>query len=124
KQAERAGWQTVISTGDKDMAQLVNEHITLINTMTEKAMDIDGVIEKFGIPPEKIVDYLTLIGDKVDNVPGVNNVGPKTAVKWLTEHGDLDGIIKNAAQIKGKVGENLREALASLPLSKQLVAIK
>lgn len=115
---------TIISTGDKDMAQLVNPHVTLINTMTNTKMDRDGVIAKFGVPPEKIIDYLTLIGDKVDNIPGVPNVGPKTAVKWLEAYENLDGIIKHADQITGKVGENLRENLSLLPLSKKLVTIK
>lgn len=124
EQATEAGYETIISTGDKDMAQLVNKKVKLVNTMTEKFMDTDGVVEKFGIPPELIIDYLTLIGDKVDNVPGVDKVGPKTAVKWLTEYKDLDGIIANAEQIKGKVGENLRAATDQLPLSKKLVTIK
>lgn len=122
--ATEKGYHTVVSTGDKDMAQLVNKHVTLVNTMTEKTMDIDGVVEKFGIPPERIIDYLTLIGDKVDNVPGVDKVGPKTAVKWLEQYGDLDAIMDSADEIKGKVGENLRSALDHLPLSKTLVTIK
>ncbi len=123
-QATEAKIDTVISTGDKDMAQLVNKHVSLINTMTDTKMDRDGVIEKFGVPPELIIDYLTLIGDTVDNVPGVPKVGPKTAVKWLGQYGSLDAIMKNADEIKGKVGENLRATLDQLPLSKQLVTIK
>jgi len=114
----------LVSTGDKDMAQLVNGKITLINTMNDKYMDIEGVKEKFGVSPELIIDYLTLIGDTSDNIPGVAKVGPKTAVKWLNEYGSLDGIIENADNIKGKVGENLRTALKDLPLSKSLVTIK
>ena len=123
-QAAQHGMEAVISTGDKDMAQLVNAHVTLVNTMTDTKMDQNGVIEKFGVPPELIVDYLTLIGDTVDNVPGVPKVGPKTAVKWLQEYGSLDAIMANADKIGGKVGENLRASLEYLPLSKQLVTIK
>jgi DNA polymerase-1 len=123
-QAAQHGMDTVISTGDKDMAQLVNEHVSLVNTMTDTTMDRDGVTEKFGVAPELIIDYLTLIGDTVDNVPGVPKVGPKTAVKWLQEYGSLDAIMANADKIGGKVGENLRASLSYLPLSKQLVTIK
>ena len=123
-QATEQQIETVISTGDKDMAQLVNDHVTLINTMTEVTMDRDGVVDKFGVPPEKIIDYLTLIGDTVDNVPGVPKVGPKTAVKWLEEYDNLENIITSADQIKGKVGEYLRDSLEQLPLSKELVTIK
>lgn len=130
RQAESEGVKTIISTGDKDMSQLVNEDITVINTMrdafrrTDDILDIAGVEKKFGIPPSLIIDYLTLIGDKVDNVPGVEKVGPKTAVKWLTEYGTLDGIINNADDIKGKVGENLRAALEWLPTAKELITIR
>ena len=123
-QAAQHGMDTVISTGDKDMAQLVNDHVTLVNTMTDTTMDHDGVKEKFGVPPALIIDYLTLIGDTVDNVPGVPKVGPKTAVKWLNEYGSLDAIMANADKIGGKVGENLRASLDYLPLSRQLVTIK
>ena len=123
-QASEQGLETIISTSDKDMAQLVNDHVTLINTMTETSMDRDGVIEKFGVPPERIIDYLTLIGDKVDNVPGVPKVGPKTAVKWLTEYDSLEDIMAHADEFKGKVGEYLRDSLEQLPLSKELVTIK
>ena len=124
KQASEQGIETVISTGDKDMAQLVTEHVRLINTMTNVELDVDGVIEKFGVKPEQIIDYLALMGDKVDNIPGVVKCGPKTAVKWLTEHGTLDAVIANADKVKGKIGENLRDALEQLPLSYQLATIK
>jgi len=124
RQATEAKIDTVISTGDKDMAQLVNEHVSLINTMTDTSMDQNGVIDKFGVPPELIIDYLTLIGDSVDNIPGVPKVGPKTAVKWLNEYGSLEAIMERAEEIKGKVGEYLRDSLEYLPLSKQLVTIK
>jgi DNA polymerase I len=130
KQAESEGIRTIISTGDKDISQLVNEHITVVNTMrdafrrTDDVLDIAGVEKKFGIPPSLIIDYLTLIGDKVDNVPGVEKVGPKTAVKWLQEYGTLDGIIENADNITGKVGDNLREALEWLPTAKELITIR
>ncbi|MEE9331625.1 MAG: DNA polymerase I [Methylophilaceae bacterium] len=130
KQAEREGIKTIISTGDKDISQLVNEHITVVNTMrdafrrTDDVLDIAGVEKKFGIPPNLIIDYLTLIGDKVDNIPGVDKVGPKTAVKWLQEYGSLDNIIAHADDIKGKVGEYLREALEWLPTAKELITIR
>ncbi|MDH5653156.1 MAG: DNA polymerase I [Gammaproteobacteria bacterium] len=124
QQATEMGMDAVISTGDKDMAQLVNRHVTLVNTMTDTTMDIDGVKEKFGVTPAQIIDYLALIGDTVDNVPGVPKVGPKTAVKWLDEFGSLDTIMQNAEGIKGKVGENLRDSLDFLPLSRELVTIK
>ena len=124
KQAEQHGLHTLISTGDKDMAQLVDANITLINTMSNKLMDIDGVNEKFGVPPEKIIDYLALVGDTSDNVPGVNKCGPKTAVKWLTEFKTFDGVIAAAADMKGKIGEHLRTAIPQLPLSRTLVTIK
>ena len=121
--ATRAGWKTVISTGDKDMAQLVDDHVTLINTMTNETLDTAGVLAKFGVPPERIIDYLSLIGDTVDNVPGVNKVGPKTAVKWLQEHGSLDGVVAAAPTMKGAVGEHLRAALDWLPMGRKLVTI-
>ncbi len=123
-QADRAGMPTLISTGDKDMAQLVNERITLINTMSDTVMGPDGVVEKFGVKPEQIIDYLALVGDTVDNVPGVPKCGPKTAAKWLGEYGDLDSIMAAADQVKGKIGENLRASLEQLPLSRELVTIK
>lgn len=123
-EAVKHGMEAVVSTGDKDLAQLVNPHVTLINTMSNEKLDIEGVIAKFGVPPERIIDYLTLIGDTVDNVPGVDKVGPKTAVKWLTQYGTLDGIIEHAAEIKGAVGENLRRALDWLPQAKTLITVK
>jgi len=115
---------TVISTGDKDMAQLVSDHVTLVNTMTDTRMDRDRVIEKFGVPPERIVDYLALMGDSVDNIPGVPKVGPKTAAKWLVEFGDLDSIVARADEIGGKIGDNLRASLDQLPLSRELTRIR
>ena len=115
---------TVISTGDKDMAQLVSEHVTLVNTMTDTHMDRQGVVDKFGVTPEQIVDYLALMGDSVDNIPGVPKVGPKTAAKWLNEFGTLDDLMQRADEIKGKIGENLRNTLDQLPLSKALTQIK
>lgn len=130
KQAEKEGIRTIISTGDKDITQLVNEHITVVNTMrdafrkTDDVLDIAGVENKFGIPPSKIIDYLILVGDTSDNVPGVEKVGPKTAVKWLTEYGSLDNIIANADNIKGVVGENLRKALPWLPTARELITIR
>ena len=123
-QATKAGIETVISTGDKDMAQLVNQHVTLYNTMTNVKMDEAGVLEKFGVRADQIIDYLALMGDKVDNIPGVNKCGPKTAVKWLTEHQTLENVIANADTVKGKIGENLREAIEFLPLSYELATIK
>lgn len=114
----------VISTGDKDMAQLVNDHVSLVNTMTDTAMDADGVVQKFGVKPEQIVDFLALTGDKADNIPGVEKCGPKTAAKWLNNWHDLDGVIANAHDMKGKIGEYLREALEILPLSRDLATIR
>ncbi len=116
--------EVIISTGDKDMAQLVSEHVTLVNTMTDSKMDIAGVQEKFGVRPDQIIDYLALIGDTVDNIPGVPKCGPKTAVKWLTQYESLEGVINNAHEIKGKVGEYLRESIPFLPLSYELATIK
>ncbi len=124
RQATEMGMDCLVSTGDKDMAQLVNQHVTLMNTMDSSTLDPQGVVDKFGIPPERIVDYLTLMGDSVDNIPGVPKVGPKTAVKWLTQYGTLDEIIARADEITGKVGENLRNALEQLPLSRRLATIK
>jgi DNA polymerase-1 len=123
-QATQKKIDVVISTGDKDMAQLVTEHVTLINTMTNVAMDEAGVVEKFGVRPDQIIDYLALVGDSVDNIPGVPKCGPKTAVKWLTAYESLDGVMENAGQVKGKVGEYLRDSLEFLPLSYQLATIK
>ena len=124
KEASEAGLDTVISTGDKDMTQLVNKHIKVVNTMSNELLDEKGVENKFGVKPELIIDYLALVGDTSDNVPGVEKVGPKTAVKWLVEYGSLDEIIKNAEKISGKVGENLRNGLSQLHISKELVTIK
>ena len=124
KQATDAGCITVVSTSDKDLAQLVDEHVTLVNTMSNTTLDIEGVQRKFGVRPDQIIDYLALIGDSVDNVPGVNKVGPKTAAKWLAEHETLDAIMASADGFTGKIGEYLREALAHLPLSRQLVTVK
>lgn len=124
KKAEAQGLFTVIATGDKDLAQLVNDHVVLINTMSDTILDTQGVKEKFLVSPNEIVDYLTLTGDPVDNIPGVPKVGPKTAVKWLEEYGNLDGVIANAEHITGKVGENLRATLSLLPLYKQLTTVK
>jgi len=124
RSAARAGIETVISTGDKDLAQLVGPHVTLINTMSNERLDADAVQAKFGVPPERIVDYLALMGDVVDNVPGVEKVGPKTAAKWITEFGSLDGVIANAGAVKGVAGENLRRALDWLPTGRTLVTVK
>ncbi len=123
-EATGAGIRSIVSTGDKDMAQLVNDHVKLVNTMNNETLDEAGVAAKFGVPPGRIVDYLALIGDSVDNVPGVEKVGPKTAVKWLCEYGTLDDIISRADEIKGVVGENLRKALDWLPMGRRLVTIK
>ena len=124
KQATAAGIETVISTGDKDMAQLVSEHVTLVNTMNNSKTDIAAVQEKFGLTPQQIVDYLALMGDKVDNIPGVESVGPKTATKLLQQYGSLQGVINHADEVKGKLGEKLRAAVDDLPLSYQLATIK
>ncbi len=124
REAEQAGMKVVVSTGDKDLAQLVTEHVTLVNTMSNEILDREGVIAKFGVPPELIVDYLALIGDTVDNVPGVAKCGPKTAVKWLTQYGSLDAIIAHAAEIGGAVGGNLRQALDFLPLARKLLTVR
>lgn len=124
EQASALGMDTLISTGDKDMAQLVNKHVALINTMTNLYSDVKGVKEKFGVTPEQIIDYLALMGDKADNIPGIPKVGPKTAVKWLDEYGTIENIVEHADDIKGKVGESLRENLKQLPLSQELTTIK
>ena len=124
KQAEAKQINTVISSGDKDLAQLVNDHIRMYNAMNNGIIDREGVINKFGVTPEQIIDYLTLVGDSVDNIPGVPKVGPKTAVKWLKEYGSLDEIIKHAGEFKGKVGEYLRESIERFPLTRELVTLK
>ena len=123
KQAKARHWYSLVSTGDKDLAQLVDEKVTLINTMNNALLNEAGVVEKFGVNPAQIIDYLALVGDTVDNVPGVEGVGPKTAVKWLQHYGSLEAIIQDAANIKGKIGDNLRAALDYLPLAKKLVSI-
>ncbi len=124
QQASQTKLDTLISTGDKDLAQLVNAHVTLLNTMTREVLDIQGVKDKFGLAPEQVIDYLGLMGDKSDNIPGVPGVGPKTAVKWLEEYGTVDELIRRADEIKGKAGENLREHIEQLKLSRELATIK
>ena len=123
KVATAAGFKVIVSTGDKDLAQLVDEHVTLVNTMSNERLDPPGVLAKFGVAPERIVDYLTLVGDTVDNVPGVEKVGPKTAAKWIAEYGSLDGVIAAAPAMKGAAGENLRKALDWLPQGRRLVTV-
>ena len=123
-EATRKQREVVISASDKDLAQLVSDHVTLVDTMTGTRLDRDGVIAKFGVPPERIIDYLALMGDTSDNIPGVPKVGPKTAAKWLVEYGSLDGVIAQAPNIPGKVGESLRASLEMLPLSRRLTTIK
>ena len=123
-EATRSERRVIISTGDKDMAQLVSEHVTLVNTMSETELDRDGVVAKYGVAPELIVDYLALMGDAVDNIPGVAKVGPKTAARWLQKYGSLDGVVDHASDVKGKVGENLRASLDQLPLSRELTRIR
>ena len=115
---------TVVSTGDKDLTQLVSENVMLVNTMTGEKLDEAGVQAKFGVPPSRMLDFLALVGDAVDNVPGVEKVGPRTAVKWLQQYGSLDGVIGHAGEIKGVAGENLRKAFDWLPKAKALVAVK
>jgi len=122
--AKAQGWRCVISTGDKDLAQLVGPSVTLVNTMSNETLDPPGVLAKFGVPPERIVDYLALTGDAVDNVPGVEKVGPKTAVKWIARYGSLDAVMAAAGEIGGVVGENLRKALDWLPKGRSLLTVK
>jgi DNA polymerase I len=124
RQASASGIDVTVSTGDKDLAQLVDKHVHLVNTMTGQKLDEAGVLAKFGVRPDQIVDYLALMGDKVDNIPGVEKCGEKTAAKWLAEYGSLDGVIANADRISGKIGENLRNALAQLPLSRDLATVR
>ncbi|MBR0566484.1 DNA polymerase I [Azoarcus sp. L1K30] len=123
RMAVERGWDVVISTGDKDLTQLVQPGVRWVNTMSEEVLDEAGVAAKFGVPPDRIIDYLALVGDTVDNVPGVEKCGPKTAVKWLSEYGTLDNLISNADKVGGKVGENLRKHLDFLPLGKRLVTV-
>ena len=123
-QATELGILSLISTGDKDLAQLVNDKVTLINTMTNELLDSEAVVAKFGVAPDRIIDYLALMGDKVDNIPGVPSVGPKTAVKWLQEYGSMEDIIENADAVGGKVGEKLRDNIDQLRLSYELATIK
>ena len=123
REAASRGIDCVVSTGDKDLAQLVNPHVRLVNTMSNEVLDEAGVLAKFGVAPSRIVDYFALVGDSVDNVPGVDKVGPKTAAKWLQEYGSLDAIVAHADEIGGKVGENLRQHLDFLPLGKKLVTV-
>lgn len=123
-QAAKEGLYTIISTGDKDLAQLVNEHVELINTMSGERQDPDGVMKKFGVPPDRIIDYLMLTGDTVDNVPGVDKVGPKTAAKWLTQYGSIEALVARADEIKGVAGANLREALAQFPMTRDLLTVR
>ncbi len=123
KVATAAGFKVIVSTGDKDLAQLVDDNVTLVNTMSNERLDPPGVFAKFGVAPSAIVDYLTLVGDTVDNVPGVEKVGPKTAAKWIAEYGSLDGVIAAAPAMKGAAGENLRKALDWLPQGRRLVTV-
>ncbi|MDD5181382.1 MAG: DNA polymerase I, partial [Gallionellaceae bacterium] len=124
QQAAQGGARCIVSTGDKDLTQLVNSRVQLVNTMSNEILDEAGVLAKFGVPPERIVDYLTLVGDAVDNVPGVTKCGPKTAVKWLTQYGTLDNLIAHASEVGGVVGDNLRAALDWLPQGRRLVTVK
>jgi DNA polymerase-1 len=124
READKRGFRCVISTGDKDLAQLVSERVTLVNTMSNERLDPAGVQAKFGVPPGRMLDYLTLVGDSVDNVPGVDKVGPKTAAKWVAQYGSLEGVMSHASEIGGAVGENLRKALDWLPKGRQLLAVK
>jgi DNA polymerase-1 len=124
EQARLAGWRTVVSTGDKDLTQLVDERTLWVNTMSNEKLDIEGVKTKFGVPPEKIVDYLALIGDAIDNIPGVDKVGPKTACKWIVQYGSLEGVMAHAGEITGLAGENLRKVLDWLPKARGLLTVK
>src|SRR5262245_5140299 len=124
EEAKRRGWRTVISTGDKDLTQLVDAGTLWINTMSNEKLDSAGVTAKFGVPPEKIVDYLALIGDQIDNIPGVDKVGPKTAAKWIAQYGSLEGVMQHSGEISGLAGENLRKVLDWLPKSRELLTVK
>jgi DNA polymerase-1 len=124
EQAKARGWRTVISTGDKDLTQLVDERTLWVNTMSNEKLDVAGVRAKFGVPPERIVDYLALIGDQIDNIPGVDKVGPKTAAKWIAQYGSLDGVIAHANEFSGLAGENLRQKTGWLPKARELLTVK
>jgi DNA polymerase-1 len=124
EQAKARGWRTVISTGDKDLTQLVDARTLWINTMSNEKLDVEGVQAKFGVPPGRIVDYLALIGDQIDNIPGVDKVGPKTACKWISQYGSLDGVIEHAGEIPGLAGENLRKVRDWLPTARELLTVK
>ncbi len=124
EEAKRRGWRTVISTGDKDLTQLVDAGTLWINTMSNEKLDVPGVTAKFGVPPDRIVDYLALIGDQIDNIPGVDKVGPKTAAKWISQYGSLEGVMQHAGEISGLAGENLRKVLDWLPKSRELLTVK
>ena len=124
EEARKRSWRTVISTGDKDLTQLVDERTLWINTMSNEKLDIDGVKRKFGVPPERIVDYLTLIGDQIDNIPGVEGVGPGYASKWLQQYGSLDALLSRVDEIKGARGENLRKLKEWLPKARELLTVK
>jgi len=124
RRAGRAGVHTVISTGDKDIAQLVNDEVELINTMSMESLDAAGVLNKYGVRPEQMIDYLMLVGDTADNIPGVAKVGPKTAAKWLAAYGTLDKLMAHADEIPGVAGKNLREAIPHFALTRQLVTIR
>src|SRR5437016_4730314 len=124
EQARKRGWRSVISTGDKDLTQLVDEHTLWINTMSNEKLDVEGVTRKFGVPPARIVDYLTLIGDQIDNIPGVEGVGPGYASKWLQQYGSLDNLLSRVDEIKGTRGENLRKLKDWLPKARQLLTVK
>jgi DNA polymerase-1 len=124
EQAKRKGWKSVISTGDKDLTQLVDQDVLWVNTMSNEKLDVEGVTKKFGVAPEKIVDYLALLGDAIDNIPGVDKVGPKTACKWIAQYGSLAGVIEHANEIPGSVGENLRKVLDWLPRARGLLTVR
>ncbi len=123
-QASSLGMKTLISTGDKDLAQLVDDYVTLINTMNGTLTDVEGVVERFGVKPDQIIDFLALVGDTSDNIPGVPKCGPKTAARWLAQYKTLDELMAHADEIKGKIGENLRQSLEQLPLAKELTTIR
>src|SRR6185312_9139444 len=123
-EATRLGIRTVISSGDKDLTQLVDPHVTMVNTMSNETFDEERVLAKFGVKPAQIADYLSLIGDSIDNIPGVEKVGPKTAVKWLAQYGSLENLLAHADEVTGTVGENLRKARDWLPQARRLVTVK